>query len=107
MQRGLIEKQEQRLLRKSASEDDAVLFSAGDFAHPAIAEMIGANLSQGVAGNDDVVFALETQRTPGGVAALQNKFPGSGRKQRRTLLLNQSEAFRAGARPQRMGADAA
>jgi len=49
MQRGLIEKQEQRLLRKSASEDDALLFSAGDFAHPAIAEMIGANLSQGVA----------------------------------------------------------
>ena len=48
MQRGFIEQQEQRLLGESAREDDALLFAAGDLIHPAIAEMLGADLRQGI-----------------------------------------------------------
>lgn len=37
MQRRFIEQQDKRLLRQSASQDDTLFLSAGDFMHPAIA----------------------------------------------------------------------
>lgn len=37
MERGFIEQQNERLLRERASKDNALLFAAGDFMHPAIA----------------------------------------------------------------------
>src|SRR5258708_33866574 len=98
-----MEKEEERMLRKSARENDTLLFAAGDLAHPAIAEVLGAHLRQGVAGDDDVIFVFEAQRAPVGMAALQNEFPGAARKEQRALLLYHGSALGAGSRRQRVG----
>src|SRR5579859_6428317 len=103
VQRGFIEEEEERLLRESAGENDALLFAAGDFAHPAIAEMFGADLGEGVASDNDVVFVFEAQRAAVGMAALKDEFPGAGRKQQRAFLLHHGDALSTGARRERVG----
>src|SRR5947199_1570365 len=40
------------------------------------------------------------------MAALQDKFPGTGRKEQRSVLLNHSDALRAGARCERVSDEA-
>src|SRR5439155_1041382 len=61
VQGGLVEQQKQRLLREGASEDHALLFSAGELVHPAITELGGADLQEGILRYEDVVVGLETE----------------------------------------------
>ena len=61
VQRGLVEQQKQRTLREGASENHALLFSAGELVHPAIAELGGADLYEGVLRYEYVVARLETE----------------------------------------------
>ncbi len=60
MQRGLVQQQKQRPLRQRASENHPLLFSAGEVVHPAIPELGGADLNQGILRNEHVVAGLET-----------------------------------------------
>src|SRR2546423_6002027 len=48
VERGLIEQQKQRLLSQSARKDHALFFAAGNLIHPAVAEISGADLGQGI-----------------------------------------------------------
>jgi len=61
VQRGLVEQQKQRPLREGASEDHALLFSSGELVHPAITELGGADLQEGVLRYEYVVVGLETE----------------------------------------------
>ena len=61
MQRGLVKQQKQRPLRQGASKNYPLLFSAGELVHPAIAELGGADLEEGVLRNEHVVAGLETE----------------------------------------------
>jgi len=61
VQGGLVEQQKQRPLREGAGEDHALLFSAGELVHPAIAEFGGTDLQKGVLRYEDVVAGLETE----------------------------------------------
>src|SRR2546429_559947 len=61
VQGGLVEQQKQRPLREGASEDHALLFSAGELVHPAITELGGADLQEGILRYEDVVVGLETE----------------------------------------------
>jgi len=75
----LVEQAEQRLLGQRAREDDALFFTAGDLIHPAVAQFGGADLGESVFRDQDIV-ALKSQRAPMGMAALQDKFPGTPEK---------------------------
>ena len=99
---GLIEQQKQRLLSQSAREDHALLFSAGNLIHPAVAEIGGTNLGEGVFRDYDIVFRFEAQGGPMGMAALQDEFPGARGEKQRALLLDHGDALRAGARRKRV-----
>src|SRR6266566_3597848 len=99
---GLIEQQKQRLLSQSAREDHALFFSAGNLIHPAVAEIGGTDLSQGVFRDQDIVFRFEPQRAPMGMAALQDEFPGARGEEQSALLLDYGDALRAGARRKRL-----
>jgi len=44
MERGLIEKQKQRMLGDGAGKNHALFFAAGDLVHKTVAEMGGADL---------------------------------------------------------------
>ena len=44
MQGGFVEEKQQRLLGQGASQDDALLFAAGDLVHPTLAQVLGADL---------------------------------------------------------------
>ena len=59
MQRRFIEKKQQRLLGQRPRQDHALLFAAGDLVHPAVAEVLAANLGERVAGNQQVVFGFK------------------------------------------------
>ena len=61
MQRGLVEQQKQRPLRQGARENHPLLFSAGELVHPAITELSGADLNEGVLRNKHIVAGLETE----------------------------------------------
>src|SRR5271154_3139293 len=95
MQRGLIQKEKQRLLREGARQDDALLFAAGNLIHQAIAEMLGANLRKSIARDEDVLFRFESQRAAVGMPSLENKFPGVRREKQRALLLDHGDALAA------------
>src|ERR1700682_2919424 len=99
---GLIEQQKQRLLSQSAREDHALLFSAGNLVHPAVAEIGGTNLGEGVFRDYDIVFRFEPQGAPMGMTALQDKFPGARGEKQSALLLDHGDALRAGARRKRV-----
>src|SRR6266403_1803020 len=94
---GLIEQQKQRLLSQGAREDDALLFSTGNLIHPAVAEISGADLGQGVFRDQDIVLRFEPQRAAMGMAALQDEFPGACGEEQSALLLDHGNALRAGA----------
>src|SRR6266481_1440074 len=98
----LIQKQKQGLLRKGACEDDALLFAPGKLVHPAVAEMIGPDLRESIAGDDQIVFGFEAQRAAVGVPPLQDKFPRSGGKQKATFLLHHGDALSTHARCERV-----
>src|ERR1700730_9721342 len=102
MQRGLVEQEQQRLLAQSSRKDDALPFAAGDLVHPAIAEILRADLCESVAGDQAVVFIFEAQRSAVGMAALQDKLPSSGGKEQRSFLQYHGDALRAGSRRQRV-----
>ncbi len=59
MQRGLVEQQHERLLGQRASQHHALLFAAGDFVHPAVGQMLGADLREGVLGDGEIVLAFK------------------------------------------------
>ena len=75
MQRRLIQKEKQRLLREGARQNDALLFAAGDLIHQAVAEMFGADLGKRVACDEDVFFGFESKHAVVGMSSLENKFP--------------------------------
>ena len=104
--RGLIEQQDQRLLRQGARQHHALLFSAGDFVHPAIAQMFGAHLGQGAFGDGEILVLFKPKRAAVGMAALQNVVAGAHREDERAFLLHEGDALGAGARVQMAGLEA-
>src|SRR6266404_5634960 len=106
MQRGLVEQEKQRLLAQSSRKNDALPFAAGDLIHPAIAEMLSADLRKRVAGNSDVSLVFKAQRASVGMTALQDKLPSSCGEEQRSFLLHHSDALSAGSRRQRVGNEA-
>ena len=48
MERRLIQQQEKWLLRQRARQDDTLFFSAGNFVHPTVTQLRGADLSESV-----------------------------------------------------------
>src|SRR5277367_1071686 len=96
MQSGLIQKEEQRLLREGARQDDALLFAAGNLIHQTVAEMLGANLCKRVASDEDVLFRFESQGAAVGMPSLENKFPSVRGEKQRTFLLDHGDALAAG-----------
>ena len=103
MQSGFIEQEKQRLLRERAGKDNTLFFTAGNFVHPAVAEVRGIHLCQSIIGNENVVCGFKTKGTSVGVATLQDKFPGARRKQEWAFLLNEGNTLRTGLRGKRMG----
>jgi hypothetical protein len=97
MEGGLVEKEQQRLLRESAGEDDALFFAAGDLIHEAVAEMFGADLGEGIARDGDVFFGFEAESAAVGMTTLKNKLPGVRRKEQRTFLLDHGDTLATGA----------
>jgi hypothetical protein len=95
MQRRLIEKQEQRLLREGASKNDALLFAAGNFVHPAVGKFGGADLRERILGDKDVFLGFKSQAAAIGVTSLHNEFPGMRRKKKAALLLDEGNALRS------------
>jgi hypothetical protein len=95
MESGLVKKEKQRLLSEGAGEDDALLFAAGNLIHEAVAEMLRANLGEGVARNGDVFLGFEAESAAVGMAALQYKFPGARRKEQRAFLLDHGDTLAA------------
>ena len=75
MQSRFVKQEQQRLLRESTRKDHTLFFAAGDLVHPAIGEMFGADLRQGVLRDGNVFVRFETQRFAVGMAALQDKLP--------------------------------
>src|SRR5260370_33417735 len=102
MKSGFIEQKEQRLLRQSTGENDALLFTAGNLIHPAVTQISGADLGKSVLRDQDVVLRCKAQRAPVGMAALQDKFPGTRGEEQRALLLDPSDALSASVRRQRL-----
>ena len=49
----------ERLLGQRASQHHALLFAAGDFVHPAVGQMLGADLREGVLGDGEIVLAFK------------------------------------------------
>src|SRR5260370_40860963 len=71
MKSGFIEQKEQRLVRQSAGEKEALLFTAGNLIHPEVTQISGADLGKSVLRDQDVVLACKAQRAPGGMAVLR------------------------------------
>ena len=63
MKSGFVEEQKQGLLRQSARQDDALLFSAGDLIHPAVAQTRSADLGEGIFGDHHVAFGFRAYRS--------------------------------------------
>src|SRR5258708_23745297 len=95
VQRRIVEKQEERLLRECAGENHALLFAAGDFVHPAVGEFGGADLGKRVVGDEDVSLGFEAQPAAIGMASLHDKFPGARREKQAALLLDKSDMLSA------------
>src|SRR6266404_6555291 len=102
MQGGLVEQEKQRLLAQSSRKNHALPFAAGDFVHPAIAEMLSADLRKRVAGNSNVIFVFKAQGASVGMTALQDKLPGSCGEEQRSFLLYHGDALSSGSRRQRV-----
>ena len=103
VQRGLIQKEKQRLLGEGTGKNDALLFAAGNLVHPTVAEMFGANLCKRVARDDDVFFGFEAQRAAVRMPPLENKFPGARGKKQRAFLLDHGNTLAPGAVGKSMG----
>ena len=99
---GLIEQQKQRLLSQRAREDHALLFSAGDLIHPAVAEISGTDLGECIFRDYDIVFRFEAQGAPMGMTALQDEFPCTRGEKQGALLLDDGDALGASARRKRV-----
>src|ERR1700683_2948495 len=106
MQRGLVEQKQDRLLREGARQDNALFLAAGNFVHPAIAQMFGADLRERIFGDDDVFLGGEAQTLAVRVAALQHVFAGARGKEQRAFLVDDSDALGAGARIEARGFEA-
>ena len=102
MQRRLVQKEKQRLLREGARQNDALFFAAGNLVHQAIAEMFGAYLRECVARDENVFFGFEAQHATIGMSSLEDKFPGARREQQRAFLLDHGDALAAGAMRKRV-----
>src|SRR6266436_8498143 len=98
-----VEEQKQGLLRQSARQDDALLFSAGDLIHPAVAQTRSADLGEGIFGDHHVAFGFKAQAASMSMAALQNEFPSARREEQTALLLDDGDALRADSRRERVG----
>ena len=59
MQRRFIQSYNQGLLCQRTSQDDTLLFSAGDFMHPAVAQMLGAYLPQHLFSNREILVLFK------------------------------------------------
>jgi len=103
MQGGLVKKKKERLLSESASENDALFFAAGDLIHPAVAEIFGADLGEGVLGDGDIFVRFEAQRFAVRMTTLQDEFPGLRREEQLAFLLDHGDALAASARLELMG----
>jgi len=103
VKRRLVEKKKERLLSKRPSEDDALLFATGDFVHPAIGEMRGTHLREGVVGDGHVFFRDEAQTVAVSMTALQNKFPNARREQQTAFLLDEGDTLSANLRRKIVG----
>src|SRR5580704_15440667 len=57
--------------------------------------MFGADLGEGVFGDDDVIVGFEAQGAAVGVAALQDKLPSARGEEQRAFLLNHGDALGA------------
>src|SRR5690348_8410421 len=95
MQSGLIQQKKQWLLGKSARQDDALLFTAGNLIHPAVAEIFRANLGKRIARDEEVFFRFETESAAVGMPALKDKLPGAGREEQGAFLLDHGNALAA------------
>ena len=99
----LIQKEKQRLLREGPRQNDALFFAPGDLVHPAVAEMLGANLSKRISGDEDVFLGFEPQRAAVRMPPLENKFPGARGEEQGAFLLDHGDALAAGAVGKRVG----
>jgi hypothetical protein len=106
VQGGLIQKQKQRLLCEGTRQNDALFFAAGDLIHPAVAEMLGANLRKRIARDDDVLLGFEPQRAAVRMPPLENKFPGARGKEQGAFLLDHGDTLSANAMGKSMGHEA-
>src|SRR5262245_38607436 len=106
MQSGLVEQQDERLLRECARKYDALLFTAGKLVHPAILQLCVSDLHERVAGDDIVFLALEPERAAVRVASLQDVVTGTRREDQSAFLLHHSDALRAGAWVEAVGVEA-
>ena len=95
MQRGLIQKKQQRLLREGAGQNNALLLAAGDLIHQAVAEMFRSDLGKCVASDEYVLFRFESQRAAVGMPSLDNKFSGVRGEKQRAFLLDHGDALAA------------
>src|SRR4029077_21015296 len=85
------------------SQNNALFFAAGNFVHPTVAEMFGADLRKGVARDDDVLLAFEAQRAAIRMPPLENKFPSARGKKQRAFLLDHGNTLAPGAVGKSMG----
>src|SRR2546427_5979952 len=98
MKRGLVQKQEQRLLRQRPRQNHALFFTAGNLLKQPIAQIPRADLPQRVLRDGNVGGCLEAQPALVGMAALQDELPCAHRIQELAFLLHHGDALRAYAR---------
>jgi len=106
VQRGLIQQQEKRLLAQGARENHTLPFTAGDFVHPAFAEVFRADLGESVACDENIVFIFKAKSSAIRMAALQDELPRLRGKKQLSLLLHHSNALRAGSWREGVGNEA-
>jgi hypothetical protein len=103
MQRGLVEKNQPRLLRQRSRQDDALLFAPGKFPNRPACKVLSANLCECIAGNCDVLRSCEAQRPSVRVPPLQDKISCPGRIEDGALLVHNCDALRASPRVEPVG----
>ena len=106
MQGGFVQQQYKRLLCQRASQHDSLFFSAGDFVHPAITQMLGAYLRQRLFGDGKILVFLEPERSAVGMTSLQDIITGKNGENEGTLLLHERDALGTGSRIEMAGLEA-
>ncbi len=94
VQRRLVQQQQFRLLRQRPRQNHALLFSAREFLHQALAQVGGAGGDQGLARNLHIAGAFKPQQPHVDVSPLQHERQHPDGKQQRAFLLHHGDAPR-------------